>query len=200
MGRSTGVRKQQAAATRAALIATARKLFVEHGFHATGISDLVAAAGVTRGALYHHFADKEQLFEAVFHEVATELYAAAAASVRALETDPWTLLQAGLQSFLTLVAESREVQRVILLDGPVVFGWSRWRDAQSEFTRAQVLAVLDRMVLAEVMTRQPTGPLSDLILAALYDAGMSIAHAEDPAAAREAVGAALMTLLSGLRR
>ncbi|MDB5425920.1 MAG: TetR family transcriptional regulator [Phenylobacterium sp.] len=199
MGKSTGLRKQQAAATRATLIAVARRLFVTNGYHATAISDLVAAARVTRGALYHHFGGKEQLFEAVFRELADELQAAAGAAVRDLAADPWRQLQEGLQAFLSLVAGSREVQRVLLLDGPVVFGWSRWRETQSEFTFSQLVAALDRLVDARLMPAQATAPLAGLILAALNDAAMSIAHAQNPIATREAAGAALMTLVSGLR-
>lgn len=182
------------------LIATARRLFAEHGFHDAGIAELTVAAGVTRGALYHHFGEKEQLFEVVFREVAEELHDAAEASVREHSDDPWRLLQAGLRAFLELVADSREAQRVLLLDGPVVFGWERWRAIQSEYTYARLVTVLDRLAAEGFMAPQPSGPLANLILAALYDAGMSIAHATDPAAEREAVGAALMTLVSGLRR
>jgi AcrR family transcriptional regulator len=182
------------------LIEVARRLFVANGFHATGISDLVAAAGMTRGALYHHFRDKEQLFEAVFRQVADELQAAAGASVAELAAEPWRQLQEGLLSYLSLVADSREVQRVLLLDGPVVFGWEKWRQIQSEFTFAQLMTSLDRLIGNGVMARQPTRPLANLILAALNDAAMSIAHAQDPIAERKAAGAALLTLVSGLRR
>ena len=195
-----GVRTEQAAATRARLIEVARRLFVENGFHATGIADLVTAAGVTRGALYHHFGDKEQLFEAVFRTVSDELRSAAGASVIDLADDPWLQLQRGLQSYLDLIAGSREVQRVLLLDGPVVFGWDTWRQTQSEFTFAELVSALERLIEAGVMTRQPTEPLANLILAALNDAAMSIAHATDPAATTREVTAALMTLVSGLQR
>jgi len=81
-----------------------------------------------------------------------------------------------------------------------VFGWERWRGILSEFTFAQLMAALERLIDAGLMARQPTAPLSNLILAALNDAAMSIAHAEDPPAEREAVGAALLILVSGLRR
>jgi AcrR family transcriptional regulator len=182
------------------LIAAARKLFVENGFHDTGIAELTVAAGLTRGALYHHFGDKEQLFEAVFREVAQELHDAAGDSVQDLAADPWRMLQAGLNAFLNLIADSPDAQQILLLDGPAVFGWERWREIQSEFTHARLTMVLDRLVEAGTIAREPTAPLANLLLAALYDAGMSIAHAADPAAERQAVATALMTLVSGLRR
>jgi AcrR family transcriptional regulator len=194
------MRKQQAAATRSTLVAIARRLFAENGFHATGVSELVAAAGMTRGALYHHFADKEDLFEAVFRDVAAELFGAAADRVRGIHGDPWRMLQEGLKGALSLVASSREIQRIVLLDGPAVLGWSRWREVHSEFTFAELHLMLDRLVEAGVMAPQPTAPLASLLLAALNDAAMSIAHAQDPVSMFEETAAALMTLVSGLRR
>jgi AcrR family transcriptional regulator len=104
----------RAEATRAALVATARRLFVENGYHATGTTDVVAQAGAgTRGALYHHFPDKRSLFLAVFHEVEQDLLAGAAANVTA--SDALTRLRTGLNAFLD-ASLTKEVQRVILID------------------------------------------------------------------------------------
>jgi AcrR family transcriptional regulator len=189
----------RAAATRAALIAAARHRFARSGYHATGTNDLVALAGVTRGALYHHFRDKEQLFEAVFRQVAEELSAAAGEAVRPLADEPWRQLQEGLQAYLRLVAANREAQRVLLLDGPAVFGWTRWRELQSEYTFGHLVLMLERLADLEVIERRPPRPLAHLMLAALYDAAMSIAHAAQPEAARVEAGEALSALVRGLR-
>jgi AcrR family transcriptional regulator len=193
--KSINLRKQQAAATRAALIAVARRLFTERGFHETGISELCATAGVTRGALYHHFGDKEQLFEAVFHEISDDI-----GLFTGLADDPWQELVDGMQGFLNRVADSDEVQRVLLLDGPVVLGPARWRDIRTIFTTTRLAPTLDRLIRAGIIAPQPTEPLAELLLAVLNDAAMAIAHAEDPAARRRELGAALTTLVSGLRR
>jgi AcrR family transcriptional regulator len=196
----TGVRVVRAAATRAALIAAARQRFAQVGYHATGTTDLVALAGVTRGALYHHFRDKEDLFEAVFLQVADELSREAAAAVVPLAADRWRQLLEGLQAFLRLVAAKRDVQRILLLDGPAVFGWERWRALESEYTFGHLVRVFEELMEAGLVEARPPEPLAHLVQAALYDAAMSIAHAAEPQAALAEVGDALGALVAGLRR
>ena len=195
---SPGSRAEKAATTRAALVAAARRLFADNGYHATGTPDIVSAAGVTRGALYHHFRDKEELFEAVFRSVAKELETAASESVVALMTDPWLQLQEGLQAFLRLVAQSPEMQRIILLDGPVVFGWSKWRDLQSEYTRVYLVRSLELLMGLGTIEKRAPDPLAHLLTAALNDAAMAIANAPDPAKALPEVADALRALVAGL--
>lgn len=194
-----GIRMERAAATRAALVAAARRLFAEAGYHATGTPELVAAAGVTRGALYHHFRDKEDLFEAVFREVALELTEAAAEHISNLTEGPMRQLEEGVQTFLRLIAASAEVQRILLLDGPVVFGWAKWRELESEFTYVHIVPQLHAAMEQGLIKVQPPEPLAHLVAAALNDAAMSIANAVDPEREFAAVGAALQTLISGLR-
>ena len=192
-------RSEKAARTRAALISAARRLFVENGYHTTSTPDVVAVAGVTRGALYHHFRDKEALFEAVFRAVAKELEDAARASVESLTTDPWNQFQEGLQSFLRLVAENAEVQRILLLDGPVVFGWAKWRDIELEYTLVYIAQALTVLMDRAIIERRPPGPMAHLVLAALNDAAMSIANAPAPQTALAEVADALRALIAGLR-
>jgi AcrR family transcriptional regulator len=194
------MRKIRAAATRARLQAAARQLFTIKGYHATGTNDLVALAAVTRGALYHHYADKEALFEAVFREVAEELSRAAADEAIQFTGNPWRQLLEGLQSYLRLVAARADVQRVLLLDGPVVFGWTRWREIESEYTFNQLSGGLQAMMELGLMVDTPPRPLAQLILAALNDAAISIANAGDPEAARAGAGAALTALVQGLAK
>src|SRR5689334_15831407 len=115
-------RAEKAAATREALVAAGRRLFASPGYFATSTEDLVRAAAVgTRGALYHHFADKRDLFLAVFHEVERDL------ASQAEETQSRTVsldsLRAGLHGYLEAAASHPEVQRIILIDGPSVLGW-----------------------------------------------------------------------------
>jgi AcrR family transcriptional regulator len=198
-GVGSGVRLVRKAATRAALVAAARHRFAQTGYHATGTNDVVALAGLTRGALYHHFRDKEDLFEAVFRQVADELSKAAGEAVRPLADAPWRQLQEGLQSYLRLVAANAEAQRVLLLDGPAVFGWARWRELQSEYTFGHLVLMLERLAGLGLVKRRPAGPLAHLILAALNDAAMSIAHANNPQVARVQAGDALSALVEGLR-
>lgn len=195
----SSIRATKAAATRQALVDAARPLFAAQGYHATGTPEIASAAGVTRGAMYHHFQDKEDLFEAVFAAVAKDLETAAGASVLALAQDPWAQVQEGLQSFLRLVARSGEIQRVVLIDGPAVFGWVKWRRLESEYTSIHLARSFDRLMDLGVVERRPSETLSQLVVAALNDAALSIAHADDPEAALPKVGDALQALVAGLQ-
>jgi AcrR family transcriptional regulator len=196
--RRPGVQRVKSAATRAALIAAARARFAEAGYHATGTNDLVALASVTRGALYHHFADKEDLFEAVFRQLYDEVLQAARAAVAPLAGDPWRQLTTGITNHLRLRAESAEAQRILLIDGPAVFGWERWRELQTATLQGMVYTF--RMLMDEgIIARRPAEPLAHLIVAALNDAALSIAHAPDPKAALTVFTEALLALVEGLR-
>lgn len=198
-GAPTGLRVERAAITRAALVKAARQLFAERGYYATGTHDVVALAGVTRGALYHHFADKEALFEAIFREAEGELQRAAAAPILEMEVDPWRQLQEGLQSFLSVVARNTGLQRILLIDGPVVLGWCKWRELETEFTLGLLILGLQGLMDSRLIKTQAVAPLAHLVQAALNEAALLIAHADDPEATRVQVGAALRTLIDGLR-
>lgn len=198
MASEVGIRAQQAQETRAALVNAARRLFTEKGYHATGTPELVAAAGVTRGALYHHFTDKEALFEAVFREVEAELVESAADAVRDI-SDPWRQLQDGGQAFLRVVAANRDMQRILLIDGPAILGWRRWRELDTGTTLGLLTNSLRGLVETGVISTQPVEPLAHLVLAALNEASLVIAHSDDPEAARTEVGPALANLIGGLR-
>lgn len=194
-----GVRVQQAASTRAALIAAARRLFAEKGYHGTSTNEVVDATGLTRGALYHHFTDKEALFEAVFRQVEGDLAESAGRAVRKLDADPWNQLLEGLAAFLQIIAANPDMQRIMLLDGPAVFGWTKWRSIGSEYSLGHLEAALQRSIDAGIIRDQPINPLAYLVLAALYEAALLIANAKSPEPTRTQVTQALRTLVSGLR-
>ena len=184
-------------ATRAALVAAARKLFVANGYFATGTEDIVAEAAVgTRGALYHHFADKQDLFRAVFDQVQTDL---AAATVINERDDPLDMLTAALQQFLDASAENLDVQQVLLIDGPAVLGWEQWRDLEAQYGLGAITAMLDHAVARGVVAKQPTAPLAHMLLAAIDEAALFIANADDRRQARNQARRALNQLLNGLR-
>ena len=199
MNTFTNQRSEQAQATRERLIAAARRMFAQTGYHATGTPELVAAASVTRGALYHHFRDKEHLFEAVFLETAQELFDAASAEVGPLSGDRWRQLQQGLQTYLRLIAQSREIQRILLVDGPSVLGWPKWRELQSAFSLGSLIESVGYLIEGNVI--RPLSPLAGahLILAALNEAALMISHSETPEATRLEVGEVLQRLVAGLR-
>src|ERR1700733_6506158 len=184
-------------ATKSALISAARTLFVSKGYFATGTEEIVAKANVgTRGALYHHFADKEDLFRAVFDQVQADLAAATTVDER---DDALELLTAALQQFLDASADNADVQQILLIDGPAVLGWDRWRSLEADYGLGVITAMLDAAVSQKVIARQPTGPLAHMLLAAVDEAALHFANAPNRRQAHKQARQSLMRLLGGLR-
>lgn len=193
------VRQARSVATQNRVIAAARTLFAQSGFHETGITDLLAKAVATRGALYHHFADKGELFEAVFRQVAADLHASGAKSAAPFSGDPWRQLIVALNTHLKLVASNVEFQRILLIDGPVVLGWQRWRSILSEYLLEGFVVTLNILMERKIIAEQPTEPLATLIMGALDDSSLAIAHAKKPHEAQIQFAAALISLIEGLK-
>ena len=199
IGHNPPTRRRQAdrsATTRAALLAAARHLFSQKGFAATGREEIVDAAGVTRGAMYHHFANKEDVFRAVYIELETEIVADVAAAA-AGGADPMEQLRRGAHAFLDAALDPA-VQRVVLIDAPSVLGWEE-RQAISEsyglgLVREGLRAVMD----AGIVDSQPVEPLAHVLLAALHEAALFVAQSAKPKAARREVGAIVDRLLDRL--
>jgi AcrR family transcriptional regulator len=160
--------------------------------------EIVRAAGVTRGALYHHFGGKEDLFRAVLRAVNADIAQRLAGEVIAVE-DPWEALHVGVARFLDLSASSPEVQRVALLDGPSVLGWEEWRAIDAEYGLGLVEFALQRAVDAGQLPAQPLRPLAHLLLGALDEAALMVAQADDVQAVRAELTEAIGRLLDGLR-
>jgi AcrR family transcriptional regulator len=193
------LRTQHVQETRAALIAGGRQLFGTRGFAATSVDDLTAAAGVTTGALYHHFTTKTDLFAAVFQQVHEELLVRAAqASERAKRGQVERLLRA-FESFLDAVLEP-EVARIIVLDAPAVLGLERFTELDERYA---FIAIVDTLKAARDDGELRFGDaetLARLLLGALTRGGMLIANAADQRRTRNAVARTLRELLSGLSR
>src|ERR1700674_1740506 len=118
----------RSAATRASLVAAARSLFAERGFGRVGTETIARAAGVTRGALYHQFADKTELFEAVYEAIEQDLAGRLGERLATSgASDPIEVMRLGAEEWLDACGE-QEVQQIVLLDGPAVLGWQRWRE------------------------------------------------------------------------
>jgi AcrR family transcriptional regulator len=193
---ATSPRAAQAEATRAALIAAARRLFVEKGYFKTGTEEVVAASGVgTRGALYHHFVDKRALFQAVFEQVEEDLLAAAAGLEES--GDSLSRLRSGLLRFLD-ASLTPEVQRILLIDGPAVLGWQTWRQLEGRYGVGAIYGLLERAVVEGALPTQPLMVLAHVLLAAVDEAALFIANSPDPAVAREHALGAVSQLLGGL--
>ncbi len=194
---ATSRKAEQTAATRAALIAAARELFAQRGYAAVGTEEIVRAARVTRGALYHHFAGKEDLFRAVFEEMEAEL-AQQLGEVAAGAAEPFEALRLGAGAFLDACNE-RAVQRIVLLDAPSVLGWEQWREIGERYGVGLVQIALEAAMDAGAIERQPVRPLTHLLLGALDEAALYVARAKNAKQARREVGAAVERLLEGLQ-
>lgn len=180
--------------TRRDLVDAGRALFVEKGFFDTSISDLVARSGVgTRGAFYHHFKDKAELFRAVFEEVERDL------TLRSLASPPqgadaWEVLSVGMRGFLESALEP-EVQRVMLIDGPVVLGWRTMRAIEEGNSIALINEMVAQAIAGGIIDDHPVGELTHLLVAAVEEAALLVAHADKPAKARERAARVLDRLL-----
>ena len=172
-------------ATRRQLVSAARALFGANGYAGVGTEEIVQAAGVTRGALYHQFRDKADLFAAVAEEVEAEIAdRIAAGAAEAAADDPVGALRIGARLFLDACAEP-EVERIILLDAPAVLGWEAWRDLAGRYGLGLVQVALQTAMDAGAIVAQPVVPLAHVLVGALDECALYIAGAEDPAAARE---------------
>ena len=198
---SRGVRSRQrySATTRRGLIATAEKLFTLNGYAATSLDAIVNGTKVTKGALYHHFGGKQDLFESVFDKVETR---AAKRIRRALknEKDPWLKATAGLRAFLETVQEP-EYRRVVMQDGPAVLGITRFREQEERSTYGLVAEIVRSVSegsgwkLDEAMLETFT----QVFFGAMSAAGEVVSTAPDPEAASARVEAAIGVVLAGLR-
>lgn len=196
-GRTAQAERSQA--TREKLIAVARVLFAHRGYAGVGTEQIVRAAGVTRGALYHHFAGKRELFEAVHEQIEAEIVRRIAASAAAAPgTDPLQALRTGTHAFLD-ACEDPAVQRIALLDAPSVLGWERWREIGLEHVFGLVQGVLAAAIDNGSIEPQPVEPLAHLLLGACHEGAMLVARADDGGVTRAQVAGALDRFLESLR-
>src|SRR5215204_532020 len=194
---SPGRREAEARATREALIDAALQLFTERGYAGIGTEEIVGRAKVTRGALYHHFTDKRDLFRAVFERVEGDLMERIGARMEATE-DPRGLMLAGMRSFLD-ACEEPAVKQISLTDAPAVLGWEEWREIDNRHGLGLTRAALAGAVSAGVLRQIAVDPMAHLLVAALSEAAFVIAHAKQPRQARAEVEEALLQLVEGLR-
>jgi AcrR family transcriptional regulator len=190
-------RASQAAATRTQLVATGRRLFAERGYAGTATEEIVAEAGVTRGALYYHFRNKQDLFRAVFEDVEEAVHERVSAVAMA-EPEPWDGLVAGCRAYLEASLDPT-TQRIALIDAPSVLGWDAWH-AGFQHLFGLLAIGLHWAVAAGEIEDQPVVPLAHVLLGALNEGAMFIARSDDRGAARDGVAAAISQVLAGLRR
>ena len=189
---------QQSEVTRRKLLRVGRELFARRGYADVATEEIVRRAGVTRGALYHHFRDKRDLFAAVVEELEQDVMERVAAAALS-ETDAWEQQRAAIDAFLDVCLEPA-VQRIVLTDAPSVLGLAAWREIEARYGLALVQAGLQSVIDGGYIEQQPVEPLAHLILGALVEGGLLIGRATDREAARREVGDSLDRILSGLRK
>jgi AcrR family transcriptional regulator len=185
-------------ATRGRLISTARRLFGEKGFAATSTEQILSEAEVSRGALYHHFSSKTDLFRATFEAVEEELTAKLLETATAGgETDPIKILELGFNAFLDQCVNP-EVQRIVMLDAPTVLGWDTWHELDERYAFGTIKAVLAVAADSGRIEAEAVDSLTHLLVGAVMQAGMVVARADDPAAAKQLLGESFALLVSTL--
>jgi AcrR family transcriptional regulator len=191
---------EQSELTRRALLDVARELFTERGYAGTATEEIVQRAGVTRGALYHQFRDKEDLFRAVYEEVESELTQNMLSGLRSRlkhDANAWERMRAGNEAFLDACLDPG-FQRIALIEAPSVLGWNV-RSHVASHGLEMIRRVLQMCIDEGLIEQQPLEPMAHLVRAVLNEAALLLARSPDPKAARREIGAAVDRLMAGLR-
>jgi AcrR family transcriptional regulator len=189
---------ERSAATQQALQAAARRLWGERGYAAVGTPEIAEAAGVTRGAMYHQYADKTALFVAVLETVEAEVIDRLVAAVGAARPQtPAETLHAAADAWLDIAGEP-EVRQLVLLDAPSVLGWAAFREISLRYGLGLTEQLLSVAIEAGQLRAQPVRPLATVMIGALDEAAMSIANAADPAREQGEIRAVVHSLIDGL--
>jgi AcrR family transcriptional regulator len=184
-------------ATRGAIVAAATDLFGRQGYAATTMDQVASAAGVAKGAVYHHFPGKERLFETVL-EAVTQQLAAEIAGRAAAAADVWDAVAVATEAYFAL-ASTGAAGQIVLKDGPAVLGWERWREIDAEHFGRGIRAALEAAMDQGLIATQPIEPLARLLLGAATEAAAACAASPVPVETGRAEAAAFRTLLDGLR-
>jgi AcrR family transcriptional regulator len=187
---------ERRAATVAAILASARSLFGDRGFEPTSIDDIAAGAGVAKGAVYHHFESKEAIFTQVLEAVQMQLLQATVPPAVGAQAGLAGLMAAGVEQYL-LAASAPGVKRILLIDGPAVIGWRRWREIDDKYFGAGARSACAAL-LGEGASPDEVDALTHLVMGAVMEAAMVCATADDTPATARNLSAALRELLGGL--
>jgi AcrR family transcriptional regulator len=189
---------ERSEATIGELVSAARTLFAERGFAETSIEDIVRAAGVTRGALYHHFADKTELFRAVLEEEEKALVRSSAEAA-ARKRGAWSKVEAGCDAFLDACLD-KGVQQIVVTDAPAVLGWDAVREIEFGYWLTTMTRSIEKAIAEGTLPERPAEPLAHLIFGALCEGSYVIVGASDQRAAMHEVRGELRRLLRSLAK
>jgi AcrR family transcriptional regulator len=194
--KSASLKVVQGEATREALLAAARELFGTRGYSETSLEAIAGAAGVTKGALYHHFSGKEQLFQLVFEDVKRELSSHLAKMLP--DPDPWKGLVAACRGYIETHTDPA-VQRIVLLDARSVLSHEAWRRVDSQWGAVMFRGAFRRAMNRGIVVHLPLNTLAMIVTGALAEACLVVANSDDPASARTEALSVIEHLLQGLR-
>ncbi|WP_167487822.1 TetR/AcrR family transcriptional regulator [Nocardia terpenica] len=190
-------RDENAAATRRALLEQAAKLFADKGFAGTSMGEVGMLARVTKGAVYHHFTNKQALFRAVLEMVDEQTMRAIVTRSSGADS-PWEAAVAGLNAFLDRCLD-HDYQQICFLDGPSALGFVQWWEHGERHVEGVLKAVLAALREDRSIVTADVDALGTALYGALTAAALTIARAGDKQAAREVMGRTLIELLEGLR-
>lgn len=167
----------------ASLVTVAREYFAERGYANASLNAIVAAAELTKGAVYYYFPNKRELFRAVYVAEQRRVTKAVVAAFLA-ESDVWEAFNAGIEAFFRMLLDE-SVRRIILVDAPVALGWHDARNAPSPTSLELIRGGLDRVAAAGLLPGHRVDLLASLIYGAACEAAHLVGNAERP---EEAVG------------
>jgi AcrR family transcriptional regulator len=195
--RKAGRRQEYSASTKRALVDAALERFAARGYGGTSLDEIVAAARVTKGALYHHFKGKQDLFEAAFMDVeeqATERIRGAISTIG----DPWEKALTGLREFLA-VTRTEAYRRIVIQDGPAVLGYERYREQEESSTFGLVQDIVASLLVDYDLRESTVGAFTRLFFGAMSATGSAVSTAEDPEQASDDAEGAIVLVLAGIR-
>ena len=190
------IRESRAEVTRRALLSQARRLFTQKGYADVSTDEVVRRAKVTKGALYHHFANKLELYRAVVDDMEDDVVAKIEAAA-ATHSKPAERLRAACDAYLDACLDVN-LARVLVIEAPVVLGWKTWCNIAQEHEVASLEKRLAEAVDAGIVRDQPLVTMAQVVLGALNTGARVIATAADPEQARAQVEDTVERLLQGL--
>jgi AcrR family transcriptional regulator len=195
--RKAGRRQEYSASTKRALVEAALERFSRQGYAGTSLDEIVSAARVTKGALYHHFKGKQDLFEAAFMDVEAQASDRISASIRSIR-DPWEKALTGLREFLA-VTRTEAYRRIVIQDGPAVLGYERFREREESSTFGLVQEIVTSLLSDYRLPESTTGAFTRLFFGAMSATGSAVSTAEDPERASDDAEGAIVLVLAGIR-
>lgn len=195
--RKAGRRQEYSASTKRALVDAALERFAAQGYAGTSLDEIVAAARVTKGALYHHFKGKQDLFEAAFMVVEDQASDRIRGSIRTAK-DPWEKALTGLREFLA-VTRTEAYRRIVIQDGPAVLGYERYREREESSTFGLVQDIVASLLTDYDLPESTVAAFTRLFFGAMSATGSAVSTAEDPQQASDDAEGAIVLVLAGIR-